>query len=47
MAIKHSCEINLIKTTFDEHNLYNAGTDIKDNDTGENINYSIQFFSAR
>jgi len=44
MAIKHSCEINLIKDTFDEHKLCNAGTEIKDNDSEENIIYSIEFF---
>lgn len=39
MAIKHSCEINLIKITFDEHEQCNAGTEIKEKDSGENINY--------
>jgi len=38
MAIKHSCEINLIKTTFDEYKQCNTGTEIKDKDSGENIN---------
>jgi hypothetical protein len=43
MAIKHFCEINVIETTFDEHKQCNARTEIKDKDSGENINCSIYF----